>query len=99
MAWNQIETNLFFRDSTQMGLSIPVQTTLHLEGIIGVDYLLEFDEDQRKTVVSNLSNPEIPMSAVRPKAPPFPIQGISYSIGEISLSQLKFSSEAGFYYD
>ena len=68
-----------------MGLSIPVQDALQMEVIIGVDDLLEFDDDQWKTVVSNLNNPASTMSVARPKAPPVPIRGISYAIGARSL--------------
>ena len=45
-----------------MGLSITVQGSIHTEGIIEVDYLFEFDDEQWKTVVSNLKNPESTMS-------------------------------------
>ena len=86
MVWTQIETHLFFRYATQMKLSIPVQSALHLEGIIEVDNLLEFDDDQWKTVVSNLKNPASTMIVARPKAPPVPIQGICYAIRERYLS-------------
>ena len=79
--WNQIETNFFFLDATQMGLSIPVQSDIQLEGIIEGDELLEFDDEQRETVVRNLKDPEITMSVSRPKSPPVPIWGISYTIG------------------
>ena len=71
-----------------MGLSIPGQVYLQLEGIIEVDDLLEFYDDQWKTVVSNLKNPESTMSVTRPKSPPVPIRGISYAIGARSLSRL-----------
>ena len=54
MVWTQIETDFFFLDTTQMGLSIPVQADLKLEVIIEVDDLLEFDDEQWKTVDSNL---------------------------------------------
>ena len=57
MVWTQIETDFFFLDATQMGLSIPVKASLQLEGIIEVYDLLEFDDDQWKTVVRNLKNP------------------------------------------
>ena len=89
MVWTQIETDFLFLYATQMGLSIPVQADLHLKGIIEVDDLLEFDDDQWKTVVSNLKNPASAMSVGRPKAPHVPIQGISYAIGARSLSPLK----------
>ena len=69
MVWTQIETYFFFLDATQMGLSIPVQSALQLEGIIGVDELFEFDDEQWKTVVSNLKNPASTMSVARPKSP------------------------------
>ena len=59
MVWNQIETNLFFLDANQTVLSIPVQADLQLEVIIEVDELLNFDDDQWKTVISNLKNPAI----------------------------------------
>ena len=77
--WTQIETDLFFLGATRMGLSITVQATLWLEGIIEVDDLSEFDDDQWKTVVSNLKNPESNMSVTRPKSQPVPIRGISYA--------------------
>ena len=99
MVWNQIETDFFFPDATQMGLSIPVQAALHLEGIIEVDDLLEFDDEQWKTVISNLKNPASTMSVAQPNSPRIPIRGINYAIEEISLSQLKVASEAGRYYD
>ena len=51
-----------------------------------MDDLLEFYDDQWKTVVSNLKNLTSTMSIARPKSPPVPIQGISYAIGERSLS-------------
>ena len=57
MVGTQIETDFFFLDSTQIGLSIPFQAALQLEGIIEVYDLLEFDDDQWKTVVRNLKNP------------------------------------------
>ena len=66
---------------------------------IEVDDLLEFDDYQWKTVVSNLKNPESTMSVSRPKSPPVPIQGISCAIGAIFLSRFKVASEAGRYYD
>ena len=46
MVWTHTETDFFFLDDTQMGLSIPVQAALKLEGIIEVDDLLEFDDNQ-----------------------------------------------------
>ena len=92
--WTQIETNLFFRDATQMGLSIPVQAAIHLEGIIEVDDLLDFDDNQWKTVFSNLKNLEITMSVAQPKSPPVPVRGINYSIGAGSLSRLKIASKS-----
>ena len=73
MVWNQIETDFFFLDATQMGLSIPVQAAIHLEGIIEVDDLLEFDDEKWKTVIINLKNPASTMSVVRPLSPPVPI--------------------------
>ena len=82
-----------------MGLSIPVQAAIQLEGIIEVDDFLEFDDNQRKKVVSNLKNPARTMIVARPKAPPVPIRCISYATGEILLSQLKVAREAGRYYD
>ena len=81
MVWTQTETKLFFLYAPQMGLSIPVQDSLQLEEIIEVDDLLEFDDNQWKTVVSNLKNPASTMSVARPKSPPVPIQGIRYAIG------------------
>ena len=97
--WTHIETDSFFLDATQMGLSIPVQAALQLEGIIEVDDLLEFDDDQWKTVVSNLNNPASTMSVARPKSPLVPIRGISYAIVSISLSRFKVASESSHYYD
>ena len=82
-----------------MGLPIPVQAALQLEGIIEVDDLLEFDDDQWKTVVSNLKNPASIMSVARPKYPPVPIRGISYVIGARYLSRLKVSIKEGCHYD
>ena len=73
MVWTQIETDFFLVDATQMGLSIPVQAALQLEGIIEVDDLFELDDDQWKTVASNLKNPESTMSVDRHKSPPVPI--------------------------
>ena len=99
MAWTQIETDFLFLDATQMGLSIPVQSALQLEGIIEVDDLLDFDDEQCKTVVSKLKNPSSTMSVARPKYPPVSIRGISYAIGERYLSRFKVASEAGCYYD
>ena len=84
---------------SQMGLSISVQDSLQLEVIIEVDDLLEFDDEQWKTVVSNLKNLASTMSVSRPKSPPVPIRGISYAIGERSLSRSKCASKAGCYYD
>ena len=40
MEWTQIKTDFLFLDATQMGLSIPVQAALQLEGIIEVYDLL-----------------------------------------------------------
>ena len=99
MEWTQIETDFFSLDATQMGLSIIFQADLQLKWIIDVDDLLEFDDDQWKTVVINLRNQKSTMSIARPKSPPVPIWGISYVIGERSLSQLKVASKAGRYYD
>ena len=99
MVWTQIETDFFLVDATQMGLSIPVQAALQLEGIIEVDDLFELDDDQWKTVASNLKNPASTMSVAQPNSPPVPIRGISYAIGEIYFSILKVASEAGRYYD
>ena len=48
MVWTQIETDFFFLDATQMGSSIPFQNALQLEGIIEVDDLFAFDDDQCK---------------------------------------------------
>ena len=56
MVWTQIETDFFFLNATQMGLSITVQADLQLELFIEVDDLLEFDDDQWKTVISKLKN-------------------------------------------
>ena len=99
MVWTKKDTDFFFLYATQMGLSIPVQAALQLEGIIEVDDLSEFDDDQWKTVVRNFKNPGSTMSVARPKSLPVPIWGISYAIGERSLSLLKVTSEAGWYYD
>ena len=82
MVWNQIETYFFFLNATQMGLSIPVQDALQLEGIIELNDLLEFDDDQCKPVVSNLKNLSSTMSVARPKSSPVPIQGISMPLGQ-----------------
>ena len=46
MVWTQIETDFFFQNATLIGLSIPVQANIQLEGIFVVDDLLEFDDDQ-----------------------------------------------------
>ena len=73
MVWNQTEIYFFFLDATQMGLSIPVQAAIQLKGIIEVDDLLEFNDEQWKTVISNLKNPASTMSIARPKSPPVPI--------------------------
>ena len=99
MVWTQTETDLFFQDATQMRLSIPFQAALQLEGIIQVYDLLDFDDDQWKTVVSNLKNPASTMIVALPKAPPVPIQCISYDIGARYLSKLKVTSKAGCYYN
>ena len=64
-----------------------------------MDDLLEFDDEQRKTVVRNIKNLASTMSVAQPNFPPAPIRGISYAIGAISLSQLKVASEEGCYYD
>ena len=40
MVWTKIETDFFFLDANQMGLSIPVQAALQLEGIIEMDDLV-----------------------------------------------------------
>ena len=48
-----------------MGLSTSVQAALQLKGIIELDYLLEFDDEQWKTVVGNLNNPENTISVGR----------------------------------
>ena len=69
-----------------------------MEGIIEVGDLLDFDDDQWKTVLSNLMNLASTMSVAQPKSPPVPIRVIRYSIGERSLSRLKVASEAGCYY-
>ena len=82
-----------------MGLSIPVQDALQMEVIIEVDDLLEFDDNQCKTVVRNFKNPPSTISVARPKSPPAPIRGISYTIVAKSLSRLKVASKAGSYYD
>ena len=99
MVWTQIETDFFFLDATQTVLSIPVQAALQLKGIIEVDEFLEFDDEQWKTVVSNLKNPASTMSVARNKSPPVTIWGIRYGIGARSLSGLKVVSETGRYYD
>ena len=99
MVWTQIESDFFFRYATQMGLSVPVQAALHMEGIIELDDLLEFDDDQWKTVVSNLKNLASTMSVAQPNSPPVPIRGISYTIGKRYLSRLKIASKTGLYYD
>ena len=54
MVLNQTETDFFFLDATQTGFSIPVKAALQMEVIIEVDDLLEFDDDQCKTVVRKL---------------------------------------------
>ena len=82
-----------------MGLSIPGQADIQLEGVIQVDDLLEFDDDQCKNVARNLKIPASMMSVTRPKSPPAPVRGISYSIGAIYLSRLKVASEVDHYYD
>ena len=99
MVWTHIETDFFFLDATQMVLSILVKAAIYLEGIIEVYDLLDFDYEQRKTVISNLKNTASTTSFARPKYPPVPIWGISYAIGARSLSRLKVSSESGCYYD
>ena len=50
-----------------------------------MDDLLEFDDEQWKTVVRNLKNPASTMSVGQPKSPPVPIRGIRFAIGEISV--------------
>ena len=99
MVWTQIETDPFFLYATQIGLSIPIQAALQLEGMVEVDDLLEFDYEQRKKVIRKLKTPAITMSVARTKSPPVPIRGINYAIGEISLSLLKVASESGRSYD
>ena len=73
MVCTQTETDLFFRDASQMELSIPVQATLQMEGIIEMYDLLEFDDYQWKTVVINLKNLASTISVTGHKASPVPI--------------------------
>ena len=73
MVWNQTETDFFLLDATQMGLSILVQAAIQLEEIIEVDDLLEFDDEQWKTVVIKLKNSARTTSVARPKSPPIPL--------------------------
>ena len=63
-----------------------------MEVIVEVDDLLQFGDEQWKTVVSNLKNPERTMSVARLKSPHVPIWGISYAIGVWYLSKLKVAS-------
>ena len=73
MVCTQTETDLLFRDASQMELSIPVQATLQMEGIIEMYDLLEFDDYQWKTVVINLKNLASTINVTGHKAPPVPI--------------------------
>ena len=51
------ETTAFLTERAQMGLSVGLRLALQREGVLYVEDLGEFDDDQFKEISSNLRNP------------------------------------------
>lgn len=95
--WARNTTTAFFTADAQMGIPALTLPGLAVEGITSPDDLLDFNEDDLKTVMSNLRRPAgtIPdpddANAVIPRP--------SYEFGAKSFKRLKIAALAVSYYD
>jgi hypothetical protein len=95
--WARNTTTAFFTADAQMGVPELTLPGLAIEGITTPDDLLDFNEDDLKTVMSNLRRPAgtIPDPADATAVIPRP----SYEFGAKSFKRLKIAALAVSYYD
>ena len=95
--WARNTTAAFFTADTQMGIPALTLPGLAIEGITVPDDLLDFNEDDLKTVMSNLRRPAgtIP----DPADPTAVIPRPSYEFGAKSFKRLKIAALAVSYYE
>ena len=95
--WARNNTAAFFTADTQMGIPALTLPGLAIEGITVPDDLLDFNEDDLKTVMSNLRRPAgtIP----DPADPTAVIPRPSYEFGAKSFKRLKIAALAVSYYE
>ena len=97
MVWNNAQITSFFTDATQMAVPVATVDGLAMEGIDDVDDLLDFDDEDLKTVMDNLRKPAgtIPDPANTAQVIPRP----SYVFGAKCYKRLRTAAAAVRYYD
>jgi hypothetical protein len=97
MVWNGNQIEAFFTDATQMAVPLPTVAGLAIEGIDNVDDLLDFDDEDLKTVMDNLRKPAgtIPDPENAGQVIPRP----SYVFGAKCYKRLRIAAAAVRYYD
>ena len=86
MPFTGAQTTAFFTEDTQMALVARTVTQLATEGIVAVDDLGEFEDDDFKQLMTNLKHPpQIP----DPANPAALIHDVPYVIGAKSLRRMK----------
>ena len=82
MVWNNAQITSFFTDATQMAVPVATVDGLAMEGIDDVDDLLDFDDEDLKTVMDNLRKPAgtIPDPANAAPRHPIPFFGLGHGL-------------------
>ena len=94
MVWTNQQITNFFTEDTQMAIPAATIPGLQAEGIVAVDDLEEFNDDDLSTLMSNLRRPAGTTTDQNGNVVPNP----SYVLGAKSLKRLKIAAAAVRYY-
>jgi hypothetical protein len=100
MVYTAAQLTAFFEEAGQMGISHETRVQLATEGIVTVDDLSEFDEDNLKQIADNLRRPSgrVPIDPINdPNGPTMPTP--AFVFGAKSYNRLKAASDLVRYYE
>lgn len=99
MVFTAAQTTAFFENPGQMAIPAATRAQLQTEGIISVDDLSEFDNDNLKQISENLRRPSgrIPVDPNNPNGPTMPTP--PFVFGAKSFNRIKASADIIRYYE
>jgi hypothetical protein len=100
MVYTAAQLTAFFEEAGQMGIPHETRVQLATEGIVTVDDLSEFDEDNLKQIADNLRRPSgrVPIDPVNdPQGPTMSTP--AFVFGAKSFNRLKAASDLVRYYE